>query len=172
MSSNPESQQPEVNIPEVAGERLIRGEVPLGRFLGLTHAQLMAIAQTGHKMLEAGKAPLALEIFEGLVAAAPQDTVFLTQLGATYMTLERMDDAFRVYDQALLLNSTNVDALVGRGEIHLRRGQVPEGLKDLSRAIEADPALKRRSTQRAHGTLLALKMQAEQAKAAPAPAKK
>ncbi|WP_240359428.1 tetratricopeptide repeat protein [Pyxidicoccus trucidator] len=170
--SKPEKPQPEINIPQDVGERLIRGEVSLGKFLGLTHEQLMSIARSGHKMLEAGKAPLALEIFQGLVAAAPQDTVFLTQLGATYMTLERMDDAFDAYSQAILLNSANVDALVGRGEIHLRRGQVPEGLKDLSRAIEFDPGLKRRSTQRARGTLLALKKQAEQAKVASAAPKK
>ena len=170
--SKPGNPQPELNIPQEVGERVIRGEVSLGKFLGLTHEQLMSIARAGHKMLEAGKAPLALEIFQGLVAAAPQDTVFLTQLGATYMTLERLDDAFDAYAQAILLNSSNVDALVGRGEIYLRRGQVPEGLKDLSRAIEFDPGLKRRSTQRARGTLLALKKQAEQAKAAPAAPKK
>lgn len=172
MSKQPENPPQELNVPQEVGERLIRGEVHLGKFLGLTHEQLMSIARSGHKMLEAGKASLALEIFQGLVAAAPMDTVFLTQLGATYMTLERVDEAFSAYDQAILLNSANVDALVGRGEIHLRRGQVPEGLKDLSRAIEFDPGLKRRSTQRAHGTLLALKKQAEQARAAQAPAKK
>ena len=99
------------------------------------------------------------------MAAAPRDSVFHAQLGATFMTLERTDEAFEAYDTALRFNSGNVDALVGRGEIHLRRGKVPEGLKDLSQAIEFDPGLKRRSTQRARSTLLALKRQAEQVKA-------
>lgn len=146
-------------------EGLIRGEVTLGQFLGLSNDRLYKYAATGHQMLQAGRVKVALQIFEGLVAAAPHDTVFRAQLGAAYMTVDRVDDAFAAYDQALRFNSTNVDALVGRGEILLRRGKVPEGLKDLGRAIEYDPALRRRSTQRARGTLLALKKQAEQAKA-------
>ncbi len=172
MSSDTESpDQDGVPIPQELAESLIRGEMPLGQFLGMSRERLYQIANVGHQMLQAGRVQLALEIFQGLVAVAPQDTVFHTQLGASLMTLERVDEAFDAYDKALLLNSANVDALVGRGEIFLRRGQVPEGLKDLSRAIEFDPALKRRATQRARGTLLALKKQAEQASAKPAPKK-
>ena len=149
-------------------EELIRGEVTLGQFLGMSNERLYKYAATGHQMLQAGRTKVALQIFEGLVAASPHDTVFRAQLGAAYMTVDRVDDAFDEYDQALRFNSSNVDALVGRGEIHLRRGKVPEGLKDLSKAIEYDPGLRRKSTQRARGTLLALKKQAEQAKAKPA----
>lgn len=175
MSSKPQTpSKPESKpeLPQEVAERLLRGELPLGQFLGLSRDKLYEYATIGHQMLQAGRTQAALRIFEGLVAASPQDTVFHAQLGATFLTLERVDEAFESYDMALRFNNGNVDALVGRGEIHLRRGGVPEGLKDLSRAIELDPGLQRRSTQRARATLLALKRQAEQVKPAPTGAKK
>ncbi|MCP3141404.1 tetratricopeptide repeat protein [Pyxidicoccus xibeiensis] len=168
----PEPKQPESNaeLPQDVAERLLRGELELGQFLGLSRDKLYEYATTGHQMLQAGRTQQALKIFQGLVAASPKDSVFHAQLGATLLTLERVDEAFEAYDTALRFNNGNVDAYVGRGEIHLRRGSVPEGLKDLSRAIELDPGLARRSTQRAHGTLLALKRQAEQVKTKGRPA--
>ncbi|MCP3097634.1 tetratricopeptide repeat protein [Myxococcus sp. K15C18031901] len=170
MSSKPERAEPqvpdEVQVPKDLAEQVIRGDIQLSQFLGLSRERLYEYAAAGHGMLQAGRTRLALDIFEGLVAAAPKDPVFLTQLGATYLTLERLDDAFGAYDRALKLLGTHVDALVGRGEVHLRRGNIPEGLRDLSRAIECDPGLEKRSTQRARSTLLGLKKQADQIKAA------
>ncbi|MFP2929172.1 tetratricopeptide repeat protein [Pyxidicoccus sp. 3LG] len=175
MSSKPQTPskpKPELEVPQEATELLVRGEISLGQFLGLPRKKLYEYATVGHQMLQAGRTQQALKIFEGLVAASPKDSVFHTQLGATLMTLERVDEAFESYDTALRYNNGNVDALVGRGEILLKRGKVPEGLKDLGRAIERDPGLERRSTQRARGTLLALKRQAEQVKTRPSGSKK
>ncbi|MFY2557605.1 tetratricopeptide repeat protein [Corallococcus terminator] len=169
MSSKPQSEAPpDVRIPKALAEKLIRGELQLGQFLGMTRERLFDYAGMGHSMLQAGRTRLALEIFQGLVTASPKEATFLTQLGATYLTLERTDEAFDAFQRALAVEASNVDALVGRGELHLRQGNIPDGLKDLSRAIELDPGLKKRSTQRARGTLLALKTQAEQIKKRPA----
>ncbi|MCP3060556.1 tetratricopeptide repeat protein [Myxococcus sp. K38C18041901] len=168
MSGKPQSGgSADVQIPKALVEKLVKGELQLGQFLGMTRERLFEYAAIGHNMLQAGRTRLALDIFEGLVAAAPQEPAFHTQLGATLLTLERVDAAFDAYQRALALDGSHGDALVGRGEILLRRGQVPEGLKDLGRAIELDPGLKKRSTQRARSTLLALKKQAESLKAAP-----
>lgn len=175
MSGRPESGDPSnVRIPKALTEKLIKGELQLGQFLGMTRERLFDYAAVGHKMLQAGRTRLALDIFQGLVAASPKEPAFLTQLGATYLTLERADEAFDAYQRALAVDASSVDALVGRGELLLRRGNIPEGLKDLSRAIELDPGLKKRSTQRARTTLLALKTQAEQIKnkGRPAPSPK
>ncbi|QRK04590.1 tetratricopeptide repeat protein [Archangium violaceum] len=147
-----------------AGEKLIRGEITLGEFLGMPTQVLYRWAETAHNLLQAGSTQQALQIFQGLVAAAPYDSVFHCQLAATYMTLERYDEAFEEFSQSLRFNGSNVDALVGRGEIHLRRGNVPEGLVDFTLAVKKDPELKRRSTQRARSMLLVLKQQADQAK--------
>jgi tetratricopeptide (TPR) repeat protein len=151
-------------VPEPLAEAVIRGEVTLGQFLGVSKEDMYRWANTAHQLLQAGSTQQALTIFQGLVAASPTDAVFHAQLAATFMTLERFDEAFDEFNLALQFNNGHVDALAGRGEIHLRRGQVPEALADLSAAIQKDPSLTRRATQRAHGTLLALKQQAEQAK--------
>lgn len=167
-SSDPKKGPP---ITASEAEAMIRGEVTLGAFLGLKNEDLYRFAETGHQLLQAGSTQQALKIFEGLVAASPHDSVFHTQLAATYMTLERFDEAFDAYDQALKFNSSNVDALVGRGEVFLRRGKVPEALADLGKAIQLDPQLQRRSTQRARATLMALKQKVDQAQTGGAAAK-
>jgi len=149
-------------VPEAVAEAVIRGELTLGQFLGISDEQLYGWANKAHQLLQAGSTSQALQIFKGLVVASPTNAVFHAQLAATYMTLERFDEAFEEFQLALQFNDGHVDALVGRGEIHLRRGHVPEALADLSKAIQRDPGLNRRATQRAHATLRTLKQQAEQ----------
>jgi tetratricopeptide (TPR) repeat protein len=151
----------EPQIPQPVAEAVIKGEITLGQFLGIPREELYRWADMGYRLLQAGSAQQAVQIFQGLVAASPMDAVFHAQLGAAYMTLERFDEAFEAFSLALQFNEGHVDALVGRGELYLRRGQVPEALADLGRAIQRDPGLKRRATQRAHATLLALKQQAD-----------
>lgn len=160
----PAGEKKKAAVPEPVAEAVIRGDMSLGQFLGISKKDMYRWANTAHQLLQAGSTQQALTIFQGLVAAAPMDAVFHAQLAATYMTLERFDEAFDEFNLALQFNDGHVDALAGRGEIHLRRGLVPEALADLSAAIQRDPALQRRATQRAHGTLLALKQQAEQVK--------
>ncbi|RKG68478.1 hypothetical protein D7V88_40655 [Corallococcus terminator] len=141
----------------------------------MPRATLYRWATTAHQLLQVGKTQQALDIFRGLVAASPHDSVFHCQLGAALMTLERVDEAFDAFQRSLQLNSTNGDALVGRGEILLRRGDVPGGLADFSTAIQNDPTLQRRSTQRARSLLVTLKQQSDQAQkslASKTPAKK
>lgn len=164
VSNTPPAGEKKPAVPEPIAEAVIRGEITLGQFLGISNEDMYRWANTAHQLLQAGSTQQALTIFQGLVAASPTDAVFHAQLAATYMTLERFDEAFDEFNLALQFNDGHVDALAGRGEIYLRRGQVPEALADLSAAIQKDPSLQRRATQRAHGTLLALKQQAEQVK--------
>lgn len=154
-------------VPDRIGEAVIRGEITLAQFLNLSNEDLYKWANSAYQLLQAGSTQQALAIYQGLVAASPMDAVFHAQLAAAYMTLERFDEAFDEFTMALRFNEGHVDALVGRGEVYLRRGQVPEALADLSAAIQKDPGLKRAATRRAHATLLALKQQAEQAKKTP-----
>lgn len=162
MSNASSDADKKASVPEPIAEAVIRGEITLGQFLGISNEDLYRWANTAHQLLQAGSPQKALQIFEGLVAASPTDAVFHAQLAATYMSLERFDDAFTEFSLALQFNEGHVDALVGRGEIQLRRGNVPEALADLSTAIQKDPGLMRRATQRAHATLLSLKNHAEQ----------
>ncbi|MFY0574344.1 hypothetical protein ACN28S_08300 [Cystobacter fuscus] len=63
-------------IPAEAGERLVLGEISPAEFLGIPRERLYEIATRGHELLVTGKLKEALEIFKGLVAASPHDSVF------------------------------------------------------------------------------------------------
>ena len=147
--------------PETA-EKLFLGEITPGEFLGLSQERLYKIANMGHEMFKSGQIQGALEIFEGLVAAAPYDSVFHTHLAAAYARLERFDEAKAEYTRALELNIANVDALVGRGELYLRESNIAEALKDIQRALELDPQANRDTTKRARATLQVLSKMADE----------
>lgn len=166
--SNSSPQQPSASkfvITEESGEQLIRGDITPGEFLGLSRERLYEIATRGNELLKTGKYQAALDLFKGLVAASPYDSVFHTNLAATYAHLNKFDEAKNEYNRALELNLGNVDALVGRSELFLRDGKVPEALKDIQAAIKLDPETKRETTKRARATLMILQKMAENATA-------
>ncbi len=152
----------EIHVPPELGERLINGEMTIGEFVGLSGQTLYAIANVGHQMLQTGKLDTAMDIFKGLVAASPYDSVFHTQLATVYAAKEEFEDAIASYSQALQLNKANVDALAGRGEMFLRLEKIIEALPDLKSAIEADPEARRPSSVRARALLLGLQQRVEQ----------
>ncbi len=154
-----------IEVPKELGERLIRGEMTVGEFLGLSPTALYAIANVGYQMLTTGKLEAALTIYKGLVQASPYDSVFHCHLGATLYAMGEHEEAIESYTKSLQFNRANADALAGRGELYLRMNKVAEGLADLKAAIEADPQGKRASTLRARATLGMLKQAAEQQRA-------
>lgn len=143
-------------ISEELGERLVVGEITPAEFLGLSQEMLYEIATRGHEMLKTGKLQDALEIFKGLVAASPYDSVFHCNLASTYAHLEKYAESKAEYTRALELNIGNVDALVGRSELFLREGNVSAALQDLQAALKLDPEAKRENTRRARAMLTML----------------
>jgi tetratricopeptide (TPR) repeat protein len=150
-------------ISEELGEKLVVGEITPAEFLGLSQEMLYEIATRGHEMLKTGKLQDALEIFKGLVAASPYDSVFHCNLASTYAHLEKYAEAKAEYTRALELNIANVDALVGRSELFLRESNVAAALQDIQTALKLDPEAKRENTRRARATLTMLQ-KAEAAK--------
>jgi tetratricopeptide (TPR) repeat protein len=143
-------------IPAEAGERLVLGEISPAEFLGIPRERLYEIAARGHDLLVTGKLKDALEIFKGLVAASPHDSVFHCHLASVYNHLEQFPEAMESYTRALELNIGNVDALVARSELFLREGKVTEALKDIKDVLKYDPEGKRENTKRARATLASL----------------
>lgn len=135
---------------------LIRGEVKLADVFGLDRDSLYEIARLGYDLLSSGNLREAKEIYAGLVAADPYDSVFHCHLAAVHHQLGELDEAFQEYAKALNFNCANVDALVGIADIQLSRGKLAEGISALKHAIELDPAGTRPSTLRARSLLLAL----------------
>ena len=150
------SYQP-VSVPPILAARLVGGEITLADFVGLPRVTLYAIAEVGYQFLNSGKPEQARQIYRGLVAADPYDSVFHCHLAAAHHRLGELDQALEEYTQALRFNIANADALAGRGEIHLQQGRIAEALADLRAAIELDPEGKKTAAMRARAILLALK---------------
>lgn len=152
----------EARVPPELIEKLLRGEMTLGEFVGLKRGVLYQIARVGYQMLLSGKHAEAKQIYLGLVAAAPYDSVFHCHLAAVYHRLGELDRALDEYTKALRFNRANADALAGRGELHLTQGQVAESITDLQAAVKLDPHGKRGPTLRARAILLTLKEAADE----------
>lgn len=147
----------EADFPKDLPAMLIRGEVTLADVFGLDQESLYEIARLGYGLLNSGKLSEAKQIYSGLVAADPYDSVFHCHLAAVHHRLGELDEAFQQYSEALNFNFANVDALAGRAEIQLTRGKLAAGIADLKQAIEIDPEGARPSTLRARALMLALK---------------
>jgi tetratricopeptide (TPR) repeat protein len=143
------------------GQRLISGDITPAQFLGISQEQLYEIATLGHNMMSQGQLQQAMDIFKGLVAASPYDSVFHCNLAAVHAQEQRYAEAMEEYTQALELNLANVDALVGRSELYLREGKVAEALADIKAALELDPQAQQETAQRARATLMVLQKMAE-----------
>src|SRR6266540_597432 len=115
-----------VSKDDIAG--LLSGKITLGQFLGLSRQTLDQIAEIGYYLLSTGRLAQARQVYEGLVAAQPFDSLYYCHLGAIYQRLNE---------------------LAGRGEIHLHYGRHQEAIRDLSEAIRLDPQGKRPTSARA-----------------------
>ncbi|WP_245767283.1 tetratricopeptide repeat protein [Stigmatella erecta] len=146
-------------------QRLIAGELTPAQFLGLSQEQVYALATRGYELLVRGNTQAAIDIFKGLTAAAPYDSVFHCHLGAAYVQAERFQEGLEAFNRSLQLNIANVDALGGRSELLLREGKVAEALADIQAALQLDPEAKRETTQRARTALLLLQSMAEDTEA-------
>jgi tetratricopeptide (TPR) repeat protein len=145
------------------GEKLVAGDITPAQYLGLSQKQLYEIATTGNNMLKRGDLEKARDIFLGLVAASPYDSVFHVNLAFAYHQLKQFSEAMEEYTTSLRLNIANVDALVGRSELYLQEGKLEEALKDILAALKLDPDAKRDTTKRARATLAMLQKKADEA---------
>lgn len=137
--------------------KIASGQATIAQAAGLTKNQLYMIADRAYQLFSQGKLDDARQIYEGLVAADPYDSVFHCHLGAVLWRTGEVDRAFAEYDAAVRYNSANVDALAGRGELLISRGEVERGIEDLGAALKHDQHCKRPSTQRARALLLSMR---------------
>jgi len=165
MSDTPKNPEPAKQGPtqQELGERLIAAEITPAEYLGLSQKQLYEIATMGNNLLKRGDVEKARDIFLGLVAASPYDSVFHVNLAFAYHQLKQFPEAMEEYTTSLRLNIANVDALVGRSELYLMEGKLEEALQDILAALKLDPDAKRDTTKRARATLTMLQKKADEA---------
>ncbi|XXF76017.1 type III secretion protein [Myxococcaceae bacterium GXIMD 01537] len=115
----------------------------------LSPPEMLERAYEGFRHYEEARYPQARAIFEHLAALDPAEGYYRTALGAVALAEEDLEPALRHFDAALQMNDMDSAALVNRGEVHLRLGNIMEAVTDLARAVELDPYDKEPLTQRA-----------------------
>jgi tetratricopeptide (TPR) repeat protein len=143
-----------------AQEKLATGQITIAEAVGISRPQLYAIADRGYQLLISGRLEEAQQIYAGLVAADPFDSVFHCHLGAVLWRMGELDRAFDEFDASIRLNIANVDARASRGELYLLRGEVKKGVEDLRVALAHDPQGTHPSSVRARALLLSLRQAA------------
>lgn len=93
----------------------------------------------GQFLIGEGRKDAALAEFERLARRDPKDRTARTILVSTYVFLNRPEDAERVISNALQDNPKDLEALLQRGEILLRKGRLNEAQADLNQVLHAKP---------------------------------
>jgi tetratricopeptide (TPR) repeat protein len=101
------------------------------------------------QLYEQGLYEEARAIFEELSERDPAEAYYRTALGAICLAEDELDRAVEHFDEALRLNPGDAAALVNRGEVNLRLGNILEAAQDFARAVDLDPENKDPLTMRA-----------------------
>ena len=141
---------------EQLDEQLDAGRISLADYLGLSSQNLYQIADYGYDLLLVGQLEEAMYIYCGLIAAAPADAGFHCVLANIYKMRRNFAAAFAEFNAVLALESANIDALAGRGEVLVLLNRRDEAIPNLRRAIELSREDGRPSATRAKAILAAL----------------
>ena len=89
----------------------------------------------GQELFATGRPLPARKIFERLVAQEPSESFPYAMLASLLLALGEDESALGLYERALSIDSTDLCALLGRAEIHLRAADPVEALVDVQTAI-------------------------------------
>lgn len=117
---------------------------------GYAREDLLAIAEVAYHYLFNGGARLALVLYEGLAAVAPDEAYFALALGLTHDHLGHADAAHHWYEQAGRIDAAEPRADLNRAELFLQVGdrRRAQGLleRGLAKAVAAgETALERKA---------------------------
>lgn len=83
--------------------------------------------------------PAAIPALERCAALVPNDTELLADLGREYEAAGRLDDAERVYRQAIAVDADYADVRLALGRLLLRRGRAAEARQQADAALHVQP---------------------------------
>lgn len=129
----------------------------------LSGAETLEKAMQGFQAYEQGLYDEARVIFEDLAARDATEGYYRTALGAICLAVDDLDSALAYFNEALGLNPEDCAALVNRGEVNLRLGNILQAARDFSRVVELDPENKDPLTERARILAAAALQSAEEA---------
>ena len=138
-------------------EKNANTQIPLKDFLGLTSAQLDAIAILGSNLYEQGRPSDAAIIFEGLIALDANNYYGHAGMGALTLSEDKLDEAFEYLSTAARLNPTDPTVRANLGETLLRKAQFNEAALELEEALKLDPDGRDPGANRARSILEGIK---------------
>lgn len=109
---------------------------PIAQIRGYEGDDLMAVAEIGYHYLMSGGLKLALALFDGLAAVAPNEPYFALALGLTHDRLDDTEAALRWYRRAGELDSGDGRPDVNRAELHVEAGDVRSARRLLARGAK------------------------------------
>lgn len=108
-----------------------------GRLLAAPEAQSADPLAEGQKFLDAGEPQKALECFEKVLSAQPQNAVALVKKAAALDKLGRVDEALAVCDRAIAADGALTSALLQKGGLLNRLGRHEAALQCYEQALRA-----------------------------------
>jgi len=148
--------------------RWVKGEITLAELNQVSGPEMLEMAIYGFTMYENGRYEDARTIFEALCALDPRESYYRTALGAVLLAMEDLEQADKLFTEAIQLNVKEIASYVNRGEVYLRQGKIREAAQDFKKAVEMDPEgrdpLTRRARLLAAAALQTLEVQQEQAR--------
>lgn len=98
--------------------------------LGWTEEHIEDLRYTGYSYIRQGKYDIALPFFEALAVLDPESSYDAQTLGAIYLQINQPDQAFKFFDKALKLESSDHGpTLLNLAKTFFAMGKKDEGLK-------------------------------------------
>ncbi|MBX7149101.1 hypothetical protein K1X76_08435 [bacterium] len=119
--------------------------------------KIKQIAEIGFVKLRHGRYKDARRIFEALTFLDHKNSFHHLALAGAYQKLELFVDAIYQYTEALRIEPDNINAMVNRGELYLRRKSYRKAAEDFRNAILKDETGKDRFANRARSLVIAIK---------------
>jgi len=98
-----------------------------------------ALNNLGSVLKTQSKLEAAIDAFNTALKIRPDDASVLTNLGNTYHLLENYDEAKKYYRQALVVDNSLVEAIIGLGGVLYKNGEGSEAFKLLADAKRRVP---------------------------------
>tara|TARA_B110000438_G_scaffold192067_1_gene183685 strand:- start:1779 stop:2162 length:384 start_codon:yes stop_codon:yes gene_type:complete len=92
--------------------------------------------ETGLESAKAGLIETAVDYFEWAAKIKPDNHEIQYNLGVSFMTLGKMNDAIKVFTEAIIIDHTNSDALANRAICYAYIGDKINSEKDIKLAAK------------------------------------
>lgn len=121
---------------ENAMQRWLDGQISLGAAARWDKDEIRIISEIAYSLAQQGRNREAILLFEGLIAIAPATAYFQSALGSLHLRIGDYAQAVERFNAALSIEPNDIVALVNRGESYIKTGNIPDGRKDLDKALD------------------------------------